>query len=160
LGIGKAVLTFFQELKEITMTNPNTQLNALIGHWLGKLSPTLFAVLAFIYYQATSSLDGKVGESIESIATATGLSRRTVQPGLKELAMFGAIQILSTGKERMLIEIPPNYWHPPPKASTPDVAPTSIPELVHRLCGQRASPQMLAIMKGAALTTSNDCSTL
>jgi len=65
------------------------------------------------------------------------------------LAALGAIEILSAGKERMLIQIPPQYWHPPPKASTPDLSPTTVPELVHRLCGHRASPEILTAMRTA-----------
>ena len=132
------------------MNVSNCQLDALIGHWLGKISPTLFAVLAFLYCEATSSQDGKVGKSVEDIAAATGLARRTVQPGLHELAMLGAIQIVSTGKERMLIQIPRPYWLPPITACKLDAAPTTISELIFRLCEQRPSPEMLTIMKSAA----------
>src|ERR1700690_4195845 len=116
------------------MNISNAQFGALIGYWLGKISPTLFALLSFIYWKAIPSPDGKVGQSIEGIAVATGLARRTVQPGLHELAALGAIEILSIGKERMLIQIPRRYWIPPVKVSTLDAAPTTVPELIFRLC--------------------------
>ena len=132
------------------MNISNAQLGALISHWLGKISPTLFAILAFIYWKASPS-DGKVGQSIEDIADATGLARRTVQPGLRELATLGAIEILSTGKERMLIQISPRYWLPPVNVPLkPNVSPATVPDLILRLCGQRPTPEMLAIMTDAA----------
>lgn len=127
----------------------NIQLDTLIRHWLGKISSTLFAILAFLYYVATSSPDAKVSKSIEEIATATGLSRRTVQPGLRELASLGAIQILSMAKERMLIQIPPAYWIPAAKAYDQTGSPT-IPELISRVCSQQPSPKMLALLLEAA----------
>ena len=132
------------------MNISNSPLVALVGHWLGKISPSHFAILSFIYWKATSSPDGKVGEPIAGIATATGLSVRTVQPGLRELASVGAIQILSMGKERMLVEIPRQYLNPSVKTSGTDSAPATIPELIFRLCGHRPSPQMLTIMRAAA----------
>jgi hypothetical protein len=130
--------------------NINAQLDALITHWLGKISPTLFAILSFLYWEAISSPDGKVGRSIEDIAIGTGLARRTVQPGLQELATLAAIEILSCGKERMLIQIPQRYWFPRVNVDRPDAVPESIPELIYRLCGTRPSSEMLALMKAAA----------
>jgi hypothetical protein len=134
------------------MNTISPQLNAVAGHWLGKISPTLIAILIYIYWKAATSPDGKVGQSIEEIAVATGLAWRTVQPKLHELAALGAIEILSlsVAKERMLIQIPRQYWSAPVNVTKPDFHPPSIPELIFRLCGQRPSPEMLALMMVAA----------
>jgi hypothetical protein len=132
------------------MNISNAQLGALISHWLGKLSPTLFVILTFIYWKASPS-DGRVSQSIDAIAGATGLARRTVQPGLRELAALGAIEILSTRKERMSIQIPPRYSLPPVNVPLkPDVSPATVSDLILRLCEQRSTPAMLAIMTDAA----------
>jgi hypothetical protein len=75
------------------------------------------------------------------------LACRTVQPGLHELTTLGAIEILSTGKERISIQIPP--WLPPVYIPKPHIAAT-VPDLILCLCGQRSTPEMLAIMTDAA----------
>lgn len=86
----------------------------------------------------------------EDIAAATGLAWGTVQIKLHELANLKAIEILSVSKKRTLIQIPARYWLPASQTSNADDHTTTTPELVHCLCGQLASPELLAIMMGAA----------
>ena len=129
---------------------PNSQLRALAGHWIGKISSTNFLILGYLYWQASISPDGRVGQSIETIAKATNLAWRTVQEKLQELGAAGAIEILSSGKERMLLQIPKRYWDPPAALSNAETPPASIEELIFRLCGSRPSAEMLRIMREAA----------
>jgi adenylate kinase len=59
-----------------TMSTTNLHLDTLAGNWLGKLSPTMFVILSFLWSRAaeSKSKDGKVRYSIQEIATATKLA--------------------------------------------------------------------------------------
>lgn len=132
------------------MNNSTAHMTALFGHWFGKLSPTLFLLLAYFYWKAALSPDGKVSQSIAEIAAATNFTWRYVHMKLHDLEEVGAIEILSTGKERTVVKIAPRYWLPPAQKFIGEERTATIPELIHGLCGQRASPEMLALMQAAA----------
>jgi hypothetical protein len=144
-----------QDLQETYMNTSHQPLRALVDNWLGKISPTLIVVLLYIYSKALDCPDGKVSETIEDIAAATGLAWGTVQIKLRELANLKAIEILSASKKRTLIQIPTNHSLPTRQTlptlqtSTADDH-TMTSELIPGLCGQGASPEMLAIMMNAA----------
>jgi len=140
----------FQFDKEILM-NAMILLKVLFDLWGATLGPTEFKIVTYLYYIAAATPDRKISRSINEIAKATGLAWRTVQAKLHELATLGVIEILSTGKERTLMQIPLQHWSSPTSNPKPVVEqPAGIPELILRLCGQRPTPELLAVMKGAA----------
>jgi len=138
-------------------------LKVLFDLWGATLGPTEFKMVTYLYYIAASTPDGRITKTIQEIAEATGLAWRTVQSVLQELNRDErrVIRILSKNKEKTLIEIPPEHWPSPTDnpepvvepAVNPELAvppPASIPELIYRLCGQRPTPELLAVMKAAA----------
>jgi len=88
-------------------------LKVLFELWGATLRPTEFKIFTYLCCIAAATPDRKINRSIKEIAKATGLAWRTVQAKLHELATLGVIEILSTGKERMLIQIPLQHWSSP-----------------------------------------------
>jgi hypothetical protein len=119
-----------------------------------------YKIASYLHSIADSTPDRKVSQSIQQIAEATGLSWRTVQEKLKDLETHGVIDVLSTDKEKTLIQIPPQRWFSPvpaPVVEPPDnkpkltfQQPASILELIYRLTGQRPSDKELAHMRTVA----------
>ena len=128
-------------------------------YWTPELSRSELKIVVYIYGLAAETPDRRVSKSIREIAAATSLSRRTVLPALHHLNRDErrVIRILSKGKEKTLIEIPPEHWcllggHAEPAAVEPPVIhpepvigppvnnsepavepPASIPELIFRM---------------------------
>ena len=134
---------------EVHMNTSNSQLSTL-ARWFGKISPPLFVILAYLHWKASLSPNGQMAESIHDIANGTGLSWRTVQPKLREIAALDAIEILSSGKERTLIRIPSQHSIPPAESTEPEANSKGVEELIYDLSGQRAFSEMLQLMMAAA----------
>jgi hypothetical protein len=151
-------------------------LNLAADSWTPELNPSEFKIAVYLYGLAAGTSDRRVNQSIREIAKAISLGRRTVLPALHRLNRDErrVIRILSKGKEKTLIEIPPEHWpllggHAEPAAVEPPVInpkpvigppvnnsepvvepPASIEELVRSLAGHRPSAEALAPMKIAA----------
>ena len=144
------------------MNEVRPNVSALMHYWLGKISPPLFVILSVIYLKASGSTVGVACSTIQDLAAKTGLSWRTVQGKLHELAGLGAIQILSVARQRMKVQIPEQYRAiqmdssreggvPTPTVAPPmKTAPKSTAELIFALCGEQASSEMLGFMQTAA----------
>jgi hypothetical protein len=78
----------------------------LVDYALAKLSGSECKIVLYLLAAASDSPDGRVSQSHEEIASATGLSWRTVLTVLHSPATRRIIQIDSRGKERMLLRFP------------------------------------------------------
>ena len=119
--------------------------------------------------------DCRVNQSIREIAKAISRSPRTVQPALQDLNRDErrVIRILSKGKEKTLIEVPPEHWplpagnsepaaveppviHPEPVSGPPVnnsepvvEPPASIPELIFRMTDKQPTLDDIRELKEA-----------
>jgi hypothetical protein len=85
------------------MLNPYTP--ALpIDRWLADLSGSEFKVAMHLLAAASDSPDELISQSHAEIASATGLSWRTVLTALHDLRTRRVLQVVSRDKERTLVK--------------------------------------------------------